>query len=137
MFLNNIYRRLIMPLVRIALMKGKHENFGKRVGDVVYRAMIEKLNVPLNDNFQIISEHDINTLVYDPAYLDIGRSDAIVIIQITLNEGRTVELKKLFFEFLADKLYDELGIRKEDIFVNLLEVKKENWSFGCGVAQYA
>ena len=126
-----------MPLVRISLMRGKLEGFGKRVGDVVYRTMVDTINVPAQDNFQIFTEHDSSTLVYDPSYLEIPRTDGIVIIQITLNEGRAVELKKTFYKTLADRFHRELGIRMEDVFVSLVEVKKENWSFDNGVAQYA
>ena len=126
-----------MPLVRISLMKGKSPDFGKKVGEIVYRTMVDTINVPVKDNFQIITEHDANTLVYDPGYLDIARTDGIVIVQITLNDGRTVELKKAFYKALADRLRRELGIRMEDVFISLVEVKKENWSFGNGVGQYA
>jgi phenylpyruvate tautomerase PptA (4-oxalocrotonate tautomerase family) len=76
-------------------------------------------------------------LIYDPSYLDIQRSDGIIFIQITLNVGRTVELKKNFYKTLAERLNRELGVRTEDVFVSLVEVKKENWSFGNGMAQYA
>jgi phenylpyruvate tautomerase PptA (4-oxalocrotonate tautomerase family) len=125
-----------MPLVRIAHMQGKPEGFGKQIGEVIYRTMMDTINVPAKDNFQIITEHDANTLIYDPSYLDIPRTDGIVMVQITLNEGRTLELKKAFYQTLAQRLHDELGIRVEDVFVSLVEVKKENWSFGNGVAQY-
>ena len=67
----------------------------------------------------------------------IPRTDGIVVIQITLNEGRTTQLKKEFYKRLAERLHDELGIRIEDVFISLVEVKKENWSFGNGIAQYA
>jgi phenylpyruvate tautomerase PptA (4-oxalocrotonate tautomerase family) len=93
--------------------------------------------VPAKDNFQIITEHDKNGLVYDPDYLDIGRSDGVIFIQITLNEGRTLEAKKHFYKTLAERLNRELDVRMEDVLINLVEVKKENWSFGNGVAQYA
>ena len=126
-----------MPLVRISLMKGKDGGFGKRVGEIVYRTMIDTINVPEKDNFQVITEHDNQSLIYDPSYLGIARTDGIIIIQITLNEGRTVELKKALYKTLAERLHDELGIRLGDVFINLVEVKKENWSFGNGVAQYA
>jgi phenylpyruvate tautomerase PptA (4-oxalocrotonate tautomerase family) len=126
-----------MPLVRIDLRKGRPEGFGKRVGDVVYRTMVDTINVPPKDNFQIIAEHDSDGLVYDPSYHDVSRSDEIIIVQITLNEGRSVELKKAFYKALAERLHHELGVRTEDLFVSLIEVKKENWSLGGGVAQYA
>ena len=54
--------------------------------------------------------------------------------EIKLNEGRTLEMKKAFYEALAERLHQELGLRLEDIFINLVEVKKENWSFGNGIA---
>ena len=126
-----------MPLVRIALMQGKSAESRNRVGEIVYQTMVEVINVPPKDNFQILTEHDENSLIYDPEYLNIQRTDGIVMIQITLNEGRTVELKKAFYRRLAERLHNELEIRMEDVFINLVEVKKENWSFGNGIAQYA
>jgi phenylpyruvate tautomerase PptA (4-oxalocrotonate tautomerase family) len=126
-----------MPLVRIDYRKGKHTDLGNKIGAIVYRSMVETINVPENDNFQIITEHEADGLTYDPDYLGIHRSNGIIIIQITLNEGRTTEMKKAFYKKVAESLHRELGLDKEDIFLNLVEVKKENWSFGNGVAQYA
>lgn len=126
-----------MPLVRIDLRQGKSASFRRKVGEIVYQAMVETINVPTKDNFQIITEHDQNSLIYDPEYLNIQRTEGVIMIQITLNEGRTVERKKAFYERLAERLHTELDIRREDIFISLVEVKKENWSFGNGVAQYA
>ncbi len=126
-----------MPLVRIHLLQGKSVEFRRKVGEIVYRTMLDTINVPPKDNFQIITEHDKDSLIYDPEYLDIQRTDGVLIVQITLNEGRTLERKKAFYKQLAERLHAELGIRMEDVFINLVEVKKENWSFGNGIAQYA
>ena len=125
-----------MPLVRIALMKGQPAT-GRRIGAIVYRAMVETIGVPVADNFQVITEHDPETLVYDPSYLGIRRTDGFVAIQITLTEGRTAEAKRKLYATISQNLRRELGVRPEDVFINLVEVKKENWSFGNGVAQYA
>lgn len=126
-----------MPLVRIHLMHGRPAEFRARIVEIVYKTMVDTINVPPKDNFQIISEHDEGSMIFDPGYLDIHRSRGLIIIQITLNEGRTVELKKALYRELAERLHEELGIRREDVFINLVEVKKENWSFGNGIAQYA
>jgi phenylpyruvate tautomerase PptA (4-oxalocrotonate tautomerase family) len=126
-----------MPLVRIALRTGKAPLYRRRLGEIVYETMIETLNVPPADNFQITTEHDPLGLVYDREYLGIQRTDEIVILQITLNEGRTVDVKKQFYRRLIERLNRELALRPEDLFVSLVEVKKENWSFGNGEAQYA
>jgi phenylpyruvate tautomerase PptA (4-oxalocrotonate tautomerase family) len=126
-----------MPLVRIAYLKRSPEGFGKKAGEIVYRTMVDTINVPPRDNFQVITEQDPDKFVYDPEYLGIPRTDGVIIIQITLNEGRSLELKKAFYHKLAERLQDELGVRMEDVFINLVEVKRENWSFGNGIAQYA
>jgi len=126
-----------MPLVRISLMRGKPAGFAQRIGAIVYRTMVDTINVPPGDNFQVITEHDRDHLVYDPTYLAVSRTDGVVFIQITLNRGRTLELKKLFYRTLAERLHQDLGVRMGDVFVSLVEVTKDNWSFGNGVAQYA
>ena len=125
-----------VPLVRISLMKGKPSGFGEQVGRIVYETMVETINVPQGDRFQVVTEHEASGLLYDPSYLGIQRSDGIVIIQMTITEGRTLEKKKALYKRLAERLNADLGVRIEDVFVNLVEVKKENWSFGNGIAQY-
>jgi len=126
-----------MPLARIDLPAGKPAGYARTVADVVYEAMLATLNAPKNDRFQVISERARESLIIDPTYLGIERSADALIIQLTLNEGRTLELKKAFYKTVADGLQERLGIRREDVFINLVEVKKENWSFGNGIAQYA
>jgi 4-oxalocrotonate tautomerase len=126
-----------MPLARIDLPAGKPVDYRRTVADVVYEAMLTTLNAPKNDRFQVVSEHARDTLIIDPTYLGIERSPDALIIQLTLNEGRTLEMKKAFYQAVADALHARLGIRREDVFINLVEVKKENWSFGNGIAQYA
>ena len=126
-----------MPLARIDLPAGKPPEYSRAVAGVIYDAMIATLNAPKDDRFQVISEHTRDTLFIDPAYLGIERSADALIIQLTLNEGRTVEVKKAFYKAVADGLYERVGLRREDVFISLVEVKKENWSFGNGEAQYA
>ena len=109
-----------MPLVRIDIAKGHPAGFGRAVGEVVYRAMLSEINVPVDDKFQIISTHEADELNIPGSYLGIEYSPGIVFIQMTLNEGRSTEL----------------GIRRQDVFISLIEVSKENWSFGNGEMQY-
>jgi 4-oxalocrotonate tautomerase len=126
-----------MPLVRIEVRKGQDAGFRQQVGQIVYEAMVSSIGVPKNDNFQIISEHAAQDLVFDPDYLGIHRTGGFICIQIFLNEGRTVEQKKALYKAIADGLASSLSVRPEDVLINLVEVKKENWSFGNGIAQYA
>lgn len=125
-----------MPLVRISVLKGRDPRLLTDIGEAVYQAMTATLNVPAHDNFRVITEHEPGQLTYDPSYLQVERGDGIVIIQITLNEGRTVAMKQAFYAEVA-RLLEPLGVRPPDVFINLVEVPKENWSFGHGIAQYA
>jgi 4-oxalocrotonate tautomerase len=125
-----------MPLVRIDLIEGKSDKYRAQLGDVVYQALIDVFNVPRDDRFQVISEHRKQGLPFDRNYLDIHRTDDCVFIQITLSVGRTVEMKQKFYKTVADRLHQALDMRREDVFINLVEVAKENWSFGNGEAQY-
>ena len=125
-----------MPLVRISVLKGKPAEFRRRLGDAVHRALVETIDVPALDRFQLLAEHEAGDLVYDSSYLGIARTDNIAIIQITLSAGRTLAQKRRLFAAIADKL-KALGVRREDVWVNLVEVAKENWSFGNGAASYA
>ena len=126
-----------MPLVRIDLPSGKPAEYRRAMGEVVYEIIVDKLSVPKDDRFQVIAEHSPSDLVIDPAYLGIERSAEAVLIQITLNSGRTVEVKRDFYRALADGLHEHMGLRREDVVINLVEVRKEDWSFGNGEAQYA
>ncbi len=126
-----------MPLVRIDMLAGKSPEYRAKVGEIVYRAMRDALNVPENDRFQVITEHAKHSLVFDRQYLGIERSDDCIFFQITLNSGRSLEVKRRFYKALADRLHSELELRREDVLINLVEVHKENWSFGNGEAQYA
>ena len=125
-----------MPLVRIDIGPGHAAGFGSAVGEIVYRAMLSEISVPADDKFQIISQHQADEINIPKSYLGIEYSDRIVFIQITLNQGRTTELKKKFYQRIADDLAAELGVRKQDVFISLIEVNKENWSFGNGEMQY-
>jgi len=127
-----------MPLVRVSLRRGKPAAaYRKAILDGIYRAMRSAFDVPEEDRFMTISEHDETDFSYSKSYLDIPRSDDLVIIQITANNTRTVEKKKALYRQIVDNLAADPGLRREDVFINLVEVLPENWSFGNGVAQYA
>lgn len=125
-----------MPLVRISLVKGRPAALRRSIGDAVHRALVETIDVPQRDRFQLLTEHEPGDLVYDSEYLGIARSDNIVIVQITLSAGRSLEKKRKLYRRITHNL-GELGVRREDVWINLVEVAKENWSFGNGVASYA
>jgi 4-oxalocrotonate tautomerase len=125
-----------MPLVRIDLQKGKSAAYKKAIADGVYRALRETFTVPEEDRFIVVTEHDNEGFFYSHSYLNIERTDDLVFIQITVTNSRGVDQKKALFARIATLLSEEPGLRSQDVFINLLEVTKENWSFGNGIAQY-
>lgn len=126
-----------MPFVDISVRTGKSEPYRQAIFDGVYRAMRETFNVPEDDQFLVITEHDAANFRYGASYLDIKRSDDVVFIRITANNTRSIDQKKALFRRLVEVLGDNPGIRPEDVFSTIVEVEKENWSLGLGVAQYA
>jgi phenylpyruvate tautomerase PptA (4-oxalocrotonate tautomerase family) len=125
-----------MPLVRIDLPQSIENHAARDIGEAIYKAMQEIMNVPAGDKFQIITRSSSDGRNVTPEYLGIHYSEGLVLIQITLNQGRSVDLKKAFYKRVADDLA-RLGVRREDVFISLVEVAKENWSFGNGAMQYA
>jgi phenylpyruvate tautomerase PptA (4-oxalocrotonate tautomerase family) len=126
-----------MPLVRVSLRRGKSDDYKKAIGDGVYQALRETFTVPEEDRFVAVSEHSESEFQFSKTYMDIARSDDLVILQITVSNTRSIEQKKALFARIVELLAQKPGLRGEDVFINLLEVAKENWSFGNGIAQYA
>jgi len=126
-----------MPLVRIALNRGKSPSQIAAIGEAIHHAMIDTITIPADDRFQIFTEHGESApLVADRKYLGVARSEDVVIVQIFLNRGRTLEQKRALYKALAERLARDPGFRREDVLVNLVEVGKEDWSFGNGEMSY-
>lgn len=125
-----------MPFVRISLAKDRSATERRAIANTVHQALVTSLGVPEQDKFQVVTSHG-EDLVYDPSYLGMSRTDAIVFVQVFMAQGRTVDQKKACFMALAEGLSSRHGLSKDDVFVNLVEIALENWSFGGGLAQYA
>ena len=127
-----------MPLVRIDLSKTASPERVRAVSDAVYNAMIEVANVPLHDKFQIVTRHEPDEIIY-PAegYLGIDYSRDLIMIQVTWVGGRSTEVKKQFYRRIVDEIHEKQGVRKQDIWINLVDTGREDWSFGNGEMQYA
>ncbi len=125
-----------MPLVKIDLHAGKDTEFHRKLSDAVHDAMVATIHVPVADKFQIITEHRAGDLVFPPLYLDILHEKDIIFIQIYLNAGRTVELKQALYRAIASGVAAAVDFNPKDLIINLVEVRKEDWSFGNGIAQY-
>ena len=122
-----------MPLVRISLREGKTEEYKRALGDGVHRAMVEAIEAPAQDRFQIITEHPASGLIYDPTYLGVQRTENIVIVQITMSTGRKPPQKRKLFQRMAEILAENPGVRSEDVFVMMHSLPFDNFSFADGL----
>jgi phenylpyruvate tautomerase PptA (4-oxalocrotonate tautomerase family) len=125
-----------MPFVRISVPAGHPADYRLQVGACVHDAMVETINAPQDDRFQVITEHHPAGLIVDPSFLGIARSAAAIIVQITLRSGRTPDQKRALYRAIARNLHERVQLRPEDVTVCLIENEPIDWSFGNGVAQY-
>jgi 4-oxalocrotonate tautomerase len=126
-----------MPLVRIDINKDASAELIRIVSDAVYQAMINIANVPAHDKFQVISRHAADEIVYPKeGYLGLNYTRDLIIIQVTWVGGRSTAVKKNFFRQVANEIHEKGGVRKEDVWINLVDTRREDWSFGNGEMQY-
>ena len=126
-----------MPLVRIDINKDASAELIRIVSDAVYQAMINVANVPAHDKFQVINRHAADEIVYPKeGYLGLNYTRDLIIIQVTWVGGRSTAVKKNFFRQVANEIHEKGGVRKEDVWINLVDTRREDWSFGNGEMQY-
>jgi phenylpyruvate tautomerase PptA (4-oxalocrotonate tautomerase family) len=128
--------RASMPLVKIHLRRGKTPEYLRSVADAIHEALVSQANVPADDRFQILCEYGDDAIIAHPSYAGANRSRDLIIIEITLNLGRTLEIKKNLYADIADRLGKAADVRPDDVMINLVEVAKENWSFAKGICTY-
>ena len=127
-----------MPLARIDLSKDAPPERVRVVSEAIYHAMVEVANVPPNDKFQVITRHAPDEIIYpEEGYLGLNYTRDLIIIQVTWVSGRSIDVKKKFFRLIADEIHEKAHVRKEDIWINLVDTAREDWSFGSGEMQYA
>jgi len=125
-----------MPLVKLWMRRGKSREYLRTAADCVHDALVAQANVPADDRFQIIQQLDADALLAHPTYGGVNRSENLIVIEITLNQGRTLEIKKNLYADIVARLGRALDVRPDDVLISLVEVTKENWSFGNGLATY-
>lgn len=125
-----------MPLVRIDLIEGRSAAQIAAIGHAIQRALMDCLDVPERDQFQVIDEHSPGRLIYNSGYLGVVRTEGIVIVQVFLSSGRSTAQKQAFYARAAELLAAEAAMRPEDVTIVLTENTRADWSFGQGLAQY-
>ena len=122
-----------MPFARIDLLIGKTAEYRATVADITYRGIVDVLKAPDGDRFIVINEHSPDNLIFDKSFLGFDRSADFMLIQITSTVGNNLHSKLALYKFLSAELNKKLGLRKDDLTVNLVYVDRSDWSFGGGL----
>ena len=127
-----------MPLVRINLSDSYSADERQIIGDTVYSAMVDIGKAPAGDKFLIFTRHADGELIHpDAAFMGMEYTSKIVFVQVFWVASRSTDVKKAFYRNIADTLNEKVSIRKEDVWINLVDCAREDWSFGNGDMQYA
>ena len=125
-----------MPLVRIELPPAIAREDAAAVGDAVHQAMVDTINVPADDKFQVVTHHAAGAIVCTPEYLGVRHTARALFVQIYLAPGRTLQQKRALYARIAADVSQAADVSPSDVLINLVETLRENWSFGDGIAHY-
>jgi 4-oxalocrotonate tautomerase len=118
------------------MLRGKPQEYRAALRDTIYQTLHDVAGVPADDRHEVITEHEPENLNIAPNFFGVQRTSDAILVQITFNEGRSIDQKRVLYAAVVQALQQRVGLRPEDVTVNLLEVTKENWSFGNGIAHY-
>jgi len=124
-----------MPLMKIDMIKGRNEDEIKRILDISYQVMLKTFHAPEGDRYQIVTQHEPFEMQILDTGLGFRRTDQVLVFSLT-TRPRTIEEKQNFYSQLVKELESQLGIKPEDVMINLTVNSDEDWSFGFGRAQF-
>lgn len=125
-----------MPFIRTSYRQDLHPPERLKVcADSLMNSLIEHFRIPPDDFFHVFHAIDVDAFFYSPDYLNVARSDELLIIEIMLGPGRSLERKRRFYGDAAQRIAERCELRPEDVMILLVETAPANWSFGLGQAQ--
>ncbi|MCW5297787.1 tautomerase family protein [Herbaspirillum lusitanum] len=127
-----------MPVFHAHIPKGR---FGKEqkkaIGNALNQSLIQGLGIPPGDRFIIISEHAEDELFIDPTFMGMERSENAMIINVLIGMHRPLSDKRTLMAAITRLLEESVGISPDDVFIAMVPVPNENFSFGKGIPQLA
>ncbi len=126
-----------MPLVRISVPQSTSTQDIEAVSESVHQALVAHCSVPLADKFHLVQRHARDELICTPEFLGVQHTTKVVMVQIFLSAGRSLEAKKALYAQISQQVAATSSFTASDVIINLSETTRENWSFGNGIAQYA
>ncbi|MDN7559103.1 tautomerase family protein [Burkholderia orbicola] len=117
-----------MPLTRIEVCQNRPADEVQYILQSVYEAQIEAFKVPESDRqlryYELLGRH---------FFIPPGRTDNFTLVSVDMFPGRTAEAKKAFYSSVVRRL-EKIGIAPSDVFINLVESARENWSMRDGIS---
>jgi 4-oxalocrotonate tautomerase len=121
-----------MPLVRIDLLRGKSSDYLRALRDAIHEAMRETFDVTSEDRFILITQHSDDEFDCNASYAGMARTKDLVIVQIACNTTRGLREKQALYKRMNELLVSRCMLHPDDLFINLIETPRLNWSFGRG-----
>ncbi|MGB9951062.1 tautomerase family protein (plasmid) [Haloarcula marismortui] len=119
-----------MPLVTISVLEGKSDEYRKTVADRVNKAVLETLDFPPDDRYQLVREFTSQDFELQE------REGDQIILELTMRAGQAREDKQAFYARVTELLDQDPGIPPENVMIVITENSEEDWSFRNGVAQF-
>ncbi|WP_072242533.1 tautomerase family protein [Pannonibacter indicus] len=124
-----------MPVTQIFSLPGRSAEEKQLIMECIHEALMTRFDIPHDDQYMIFNEKAREDFFFG-SFPEMERSDAFLLIQITVSNTRSVEMKKNLYKAICDKLGRKAGVLHDDVMVSLVEVTRDCWSFGRGIAQY-
>ncbi len=114
-----------MPIAHVHIVRGRSGAQKKAILDGLHTALVETFRIPDSDRTQILHEHD-------PEHFESGKGPEFTLIELTVFPGRSVDVKRMFYEALVGNLEKNPGIPREKVLVVLHEPALNNWGIRGG-----
>ena len=124
-----------MPLIRFDMIQGRSPEQIKALLDVAHRCVVTAFKVPQRDRYQVVHEHPPSHFIVEDTGLGIPRTNNVIVIQVTTRPHER-EAKENLYKLLVRELETKCGILPSDVVVSMVTNSDEDWSFGCGRAQF-
>jgi len=126
-----------MPFFNVHVPKGLFPlDQRKAIADSLAHSLQESFGLPPEDKFVVINEHSEGFMFLHPTYKDVERSAGAIVISVYIPASRPMSEKRKLLKEIVQRLHDNVGIRPDDVFVTLIPLPSENFSFGRGFSPF-
>lgn len=122
-----------MPFIRTAVRRGTETRQKQDIVTGIHDALVSAIGMPQDELFNLVQEYDPSDFFYSRSFNGIARSEALVVVEITLRRGRSDAMKKALYAAITQNLSAQANVSPKDVFIFMHENDYSDWSVGNGV----